>query len=109
MENHSTVVFAEKRIAADCGFVKSWSDESNLVCLNGFEIHMEMYNVILSIRDLSLYMKGIKANRFFKIGDVYAHYGWKLRRDHAPLFEWLTDVHLILSAYEQQRRMEVQP
>jgi hypothetical protein len=49
-------------------------------------------------------MKGIKANRFFRISDVYAHYGWKLQRDHQVFLDWIEDVIIVLGYYEQIRR-----
>lgn len=43
--------------------------------LNGADTSRAMWNLVLSIRDVSLYNKGIKPHRFWKISNVKNYFG----------------------------------
>ena len=43
--------------------------------LNGKVVSRGRYNLLVSIRDVSLFSKGIKAHRFWKLKDVKAYFG----------------------------------
>jgi hypothetical protein len=45
--------------------------------VNGNPMSIGYWNLIISIRDCKLYSKGIKPNRFWKIGDVKWYFGVK--------------------------------
>jgi len=45
------------------------------ISVNGKPMYRAYWNLILSIRDVSLYSKGIKPHRFWKITDVKKYFG----------------------------------
>lgn len=45
--------------------------------INGKQSSIGYYNLIVSIRDCSLYSKGIKPHRFWKISNVKKYFGIK--------------------------------
>ena len=51
------------------------ADLSNTININGKETPRAVWNLLLSIRDVSLFTKGIKPHRFWKLRDVKNYYG----------------------------------
>ena len=43
--------------------------------INGMQSNKGYYNLIVTIRDLQLWNKGIKPNRFFRLKDVKLYFG----------------------------------
>jgi hypothetical protein len=43
--------------------------------INGNQSSRAYYNLVVSIRDVSLFTKGIKPNRFWRLNDVKAYFG----------------------------------
>jgi hypothetical protein len=52
-------------------------DKSKTISINGNIIPLAKYNLIVSIRDVSLYKIGMKPNRHWKITDVKKYFGLK--------------------------------
>jgi hypothetical protein len=50
-------------------------DMSVPLSINGQESSRAYYSLIVSIRDVSLFSKGIKAHRFWKLKDVKTYFG----------------------------------
>ena len=46
------------------------------------DVNKGMYNLIVSIRDVSLYSKGLKPNRHWKFNDVKKYFGAKGTADN---------------------------
>jgi len=60
--------------------VMFWQDlinEDKAMNVNGKSTSRGYWNLIISIRDCSLYSKGIKPNRFWKISNVKNYFGIK--------------------------------
>ena len=55
-------------MAEDCQFLKDLQDNSS-------NVNRGIYNLIISIRDLMLYSKGIKPHRNWKITHVKKYFG----------------------------------
>ena len=55
-------------MAEDCQFLKDLQDNSS-------NVNRGIYNLIISIRDLMLYYKGIKPHRNWKITQVKKYFG----------------------------------
>ena len=55
-------------MAEDCQFLKDLQDNSS-------NVNIGIYNLIISIRDLMLYSKGIKPHRNWKITQVKKYFG----------------------------------
>jgi hypothetical protein len=54
-------------------------EKGRLVSLNGVDVRYAIYALHIHKRDLSLWSKGIKINRFFKVTDYKKYYGIKGR------------------------------
>jgi hypothetical protein len=64
-------------VNADSQFFIDMTDESRQINFNGSPMPRGYYNLIVSIRDLGLYSKGIKPHRHWKITDVKKYFGIK--------------------------------
>ena len=58
-------------------FIKELQDKSRQFIFNGKMIPIAYYNLIVSIRDLKLYDKGLRPHRNWKISDVKKYFGLK--------------------------------
>lgn len=58
-------------------FFQDLIDESKAINVNGSMMPRGYYNLIVSIRDLSLYEVGMKPHRHWKISHVKAYFGIK--------------------------------
>ena len=58
-------------------FYQEMIDESKTLNVNGNPMPRGYWNLICSIRDVSLYSKGIKPNRMWKISDVKYYFNVK--------------------------------
>lgn len=70
----------EKRVVKfdqNCRFYQELLDEKAVVNINGVSTPRAYYNLILSIRDVSLYAVGMKPHRHWKITDVKKYFGIK--------------------------------
>lgn len=66
------------KINANSQFFVDMTDESKLINFNGSPMPKGYWNLILSIRDLSMYAKhGMKPHRHWKITDVKKYFGIK--------------------------------
>lgn len=66
------------KVNANSQFFIDMTDESKLLNINGSEMPKGYWNLILTIRDLSMYAKcGIKPHRHWKITDVKRYFGIK--------------------------------
>jgi hypothetical protein len=52
-------------------------ETESFINVNGFYMSRGVYNLLISIRDVKLYSKGIKPHRGWKIGDVKRYFGVK--------------------------------
>jgi hypothetical protein len=58
-------------------FWEQLKDENAKINFNGNLMPVAYYNLVVSIRDVKLYAKGIKINRHWKISDVKSYFGVK--------------------------------
>lgn len=58
-------------------FWNQLKDKNATINLNGTPMPIAYYNLVVSIRDVKLYIKGIKAHRNWKISDVKSYFGVK--------------------------------
>jgi len=58
-------------------FYKDLIDESKSINVNGNEVSLGYWNLIISIRDCKLYSIGLKPNRHWKINNVKTYFGIK--------------------------------
>jgi len=58
------------RYVADC-------TEETLLTMNGNPMHKGFYNLIVSIRDIKLFIAGIKPHRHWKFNDTKKYFGLK--------------------------------
>ena len=71
-------------------FVISNGEKSGM-SVNGNQMPRSYWNLIISIRDISLYLKGIIAHRNWKITPVKEYFGFKGRNNELFL-EYLNDL-----------------
>lgn len=74
---NSTITIKDMRSIVASPFFSEMTDESKVISVNGKPMARGYWNLILSIRDVKLYSKGIKAHRFWKISDVKYYFGLK--------------------------------
>ena len=55
--------------------------EGKTINVNGTDLPIALYNLILSRRDLKLWAVGMKINRHWKVSDVKKYFGFKGRKD----------------------------
>lgn len=68
----------EISINIDSQFFQDLMDESKAININGNMVAKGYWNLVLSIRDCSMYAKfGMKPNRHWKITDVKKYFGIK--------------------------------
>tara|TARA_R110000803_G_scaffold118410_4_gene186784 strand:- start:592 stop:858 length:267 start_codon:yes stop_codon:yes gene_type:complete len=67
----------DKKIASQINGTQFANDLGIDLNVNGHNMGRGMYNLIVSIRDVSLYRAGMKPNRFWKITDVKKYFGIK--------------------------------
>ena len=65
--------------------------EQGGISVNGNQVPRSYWNLIISIRDISLYLKGIIAHRNWKITPVKEYFGFK-GRDNVLFLEYLNDL-----------------
>ena len=53
------------------------SDLGNVFSFDGNPMSRAYYNLVVTIRDVSLFSKGIKPHRFWRLKDVKAYFGVK--------------------------------
>jgi hypothetical protein len=59
-------------------FFIDMTDESKLINVNGNDIPLGYWNLVLTMRDLSMYIRtGLKPHRHWKITDVKRYFGMK--------------------------------
>jgi hypothetical protein len=56
-------------------FYKDLTNEEAVTSVNGNPLPIAMWNLAITIRDVSLFSKGIKPHRFWKLKDVKAYFG----------------------------------
>jgi len=71
----STLTIKAMRKIVESPFYVDLTDESKQINFNGSPMSLGYWNLILSIRDVKLYSKGIKPHRFWKITDVKKYFG----------------------------------
>lgn len=67
----------QKIINLDVRFWAEYCDKDKTIYFDGNKIPSAYYNLIVSIRDCSLWAKGMKPHRFFQITDVKKYFGLK--------------------------------
>ena len=83
-------------MAEDCQFLKDLQDNSS-------NVNRGIYNLIISIRDLMLYSKGIKPHRNWKITQVKKYFG--ITGNVNAMLEQLNAVSSILNDYEIETKI----
>lgn len=72
-----TITIGEMRSIVASPFMQEMADNSKQINVNGSMMPRGYYNLILSIRDVKLYDKGLKPHRYWKISDVKNYFGVK--------------------------------
>lgn len=66
------------QINPESQFFDDMTDESKVINFNGSTMPLGYYNLIVTIRDVSMYSKvGMKPHRYWSIGDVKKYFGIK--------------------------------
>ncbi|MHA2039894.1 MAG: hypothetical protein ACW98X_26055 [Promethearchaeota archaeon] len=65
----------EKKIISQINGTQFHNDLGVDLNVNGHNMGRGMYNLIVSIRDVSLFTKGIKPHRFWRLKDVKFYFG----------------------------------
>ena len=65
----------EKKIISQIEGTQFQADLTTPLMVNDNNLGKGLYNLIISIRDVSLFIKGIKPHRYWKLKDVKAYYG----------------------------------
>jgi len=65
----------EKKIISQIEGTQFQADLTTPLMVNDNNFGKGLYNLIISIRDVSLFIKGIKPHRFWRLKDVKAYYG----------------------------------
>ena len=65
----------EKKIISQIEGTQFQADLTTPLIVNDNNLGKGLYNLIISIRDVSLFIKGIKPHRFWRLKDVKAYYG----------------------------------
>jgi hypothetical protein len=76
-------------------FYQDLIDESKTLNVNSSQMSRGYYNLVLSIRDCSLYSKGIKPHRFWKITDVKNYF--KVKGTASDIAEQLRAIQILLT------------
>ena len=82
-------------------FYQEMIDESKVLNVNGNPMAKGYWNLILSIRDVSLYSKGIKAHRNWKISDVKWYFGAK--GNPIAVLEYLNEIKEMLVPSKEEK------
>ncbi|WP_438964743.1 hypothetical protein [Winogradskyella sp.] len=72
-----TITIGEMRSIVASPFFEEMVNESKQMNVNGNMMPRGYYNLIISIRDVKLYDKGLKPHRYWKISDVKKYFGVK--------------------------------
>jgi len=75
----------------NCQFVKEMTNPKNVILVNEKNMNKAYYNLIVSIRDIRLYIRGYKPNRNWKITPVKEYFGFTLR-DNNLFVEYLEGI-----------------
>ena len=62
-------------------YIAECSDES-ILSMNGNPMHRGYYNLVVSIRDVKLFVAGMKAHRSWRLKDVKDYFGVKGNKDN---------------------------
>lgn len=87
-------------VNTNCQFVREMSDPKNLVNVNGNNMNRAYWNLILSIRDVSLYLKGIKAHKHWKITPVKEYFGF-MHKDNELFVEYLRGLKEVINESDE--------
>jgi hypothetical protein len=71
------ITIKEMRSIVASPFMQQMSDESAVTSVNGKQMQIAYWNLIVSVRDVSLYSKNIKPHRNWRISDVKNYFGVK--------------------------------
>tara|TARA_R100000149_G_C5826384_1_gene103662 strand:+ start:93 stop:422 length:330 start_codon:yes stop_codon:yes gene_type:complete len=85
------------RYVADC-------TDDNILNMNGEPMHMGFYNLIVSIRDLKLFLSGMKPHTNWKYNDVKKYFGvWGNKENVLNQLEQLKREYIgLIGLYEEE-------
>jgi hypothetical protein len=89
-------------IDSDCQFVQEMQNPNNVINVNSNSMNKAYYNLILSIRDVKMYLGGIKPNRHWSITRVKEYFGFKMK-DNNLFLEYLTGIEDILQGQNGEK------
>lgn len=98
---NSTLTIKDMRSVVASPFFSEMSDETKVINVNGNPMPRGYYNLIISIRDVKLYSRGIKPHRFWKISDVKTYFGLNGRAD--KMGSQLDEILEIIKTQEWER------
>lgn len=101
-----TITIKEMRSIVTSPFFSDLTDEKKTLLVNSSPMSLGYWNLICSIRDVSLYSKGIKVHRNWKITDVKNYFG--LRADATTLASKLKELRDIISDEAEWEKYKIQ-
>ena len=90
-------------IEQDCPFVITMKDPTKITDVNGTKMNVAFYNLLVSIRDLKLYLKGVKPNRNYKITAVKEYFGFNMK-DNNIFLEYLEGLKTLIEDMDREQK-----
>ena len=87
----------------DSRFYQEMTDEDKVLNVNGTPMAKGYWNLIVSIRDVSLYTKGIKPHRNWKITDVKNYFG--VKGNPNAVLDYLNEIKEMLVPSEEKEKV----
>ena len=83
-------------IEHDCQFITTMKDPTKLTNVNGTSMNVAYYHLIIAIRDMKLYLGGMKPHRKWKVSVVKEYFGFNHKDNEAFLtyLEGLQEIFL---------------
>ena len=89
-------------VEQDCEFINTMKDPTKLIHLNNKSVNVAYYNLLVSIRDVKMYVHhGLKANRNWKITAVKEYFGFNMK-DNNLFIEYLEGLKQIIEDTDEE-------
>jgi len=88
----------------NCQFVQEMQDPKNVFSVNGNNMNRAYYNLIVSIRDVKFYLKGMKAHRHWKITPVKEYFGFSMK-DNNLFLEYLEGLKELIQPSDESEEI----
>jgi hypothetical protein len=84
----------------DCDFIREMQNPNNSMMVGENRINRAYYNLLVTIRDLNLYSKGLLPHRHWKITPVKKYFGWQ-HKDNGLFLEYLEEIKRYLNSSDE--------